>query len=232
MNLADLRAQLDANQAWRRDELRHLQNYAAQLPNEDEEAGLLRPLVLLLYAHFEGYCKFALVLYVDTINAAKIKCGEANFVIAAAALDDIFELLRNSGKLSSIFRNILPDDSQLHTLARSHEFLERLSEFESFTVNISDKYISMQSNLTPSVLQKNLYKLGLPHSLFSSYEPKINMLLNYRNKIAHGEHQTLSKAEYERLRQATFDIMDGVTLQIYKALQEKWYLRANSSGSS
>jgi MAE_28990/MAE_18760-like HEPN len=63
MNLVQLRAELEADQAWRRDEIRFFQNQTARLNAEEQQNPFRRVLILLLYAHFEGSSRFALTLY-------------------------------------------------------------------------------------------------------------------------------------------------------------------------
>jgi len=229
MDIAQLRAELEADQSWRLDEIRRLQNLAEQIPNKSDQDQFRRSLVLLLYAHFEGYCKFALTVYVNSINAAKIKCGEANFAIVAASFDGIFQQLRDPDKKSDVFRKSLPDDKKLHRFAREREFLEKTADFAERSVQIDERYIDTESNLTPIVLRKNLYKLGFPYNLFEPHEDKLNMLIEYRNGIAHGRtKEGMSFAKYEKIRNSAIEVMEEMTRQITRAMREKWYLRNQS----
>lgn len=226
MNLADLRAELEANQAWRRDEIRFFQNHMVWINAEEKQDQYRRALVLILYAHFEGFCKFALALYVNAVNNAMIKCSEANPAIAAASLANLFRDLRDPQRKSEVFRRELPDDTQLHRFARDREFVERAFDFAERLVNIPDHVVDTESNLSPVTLQKNLYRLGLPHDLFEDFKGDVYRLLGYRNQIAHGELQSgIEHQTYEALRDATFTIMDEVTREIMRALQEEHYRR-------
>jgi hypothetical protein len=226
MNLAQLRAELEADQAWRRDEIRFFQNQTARLNTEEQQNPFRRVLILLLYAHFEGFSRFALTLYVNTINSIGITCGEANSAIAAASLANLFRELRDPQHKSEEFRRDLPDDTRLHRFARDREFIERIVDFTIRPVNIPDYVVDTESNLNPVVLRKNLYRLGLPYDLFKDFDGQVHQLLNYRNQIAHGERQSgIERQTYESLRDATFTIMDEITREIIRALQEKRYQR-------
>lgn len=226
MNLADLRAELEENQAWRRDEIRFFQNQLAWINVEEKQNQYRRALVLILYAHFEGFCKFALALYVNAVNNERIKCGEANSAIAAASLANLFRALRDPQRKSEVFRAELPDDAQLHRFARDREFVERAFDFAERFVNIPDYVVDTESNLSPVILRKNLYRLGLPHDLFESFKGEVHRLLGYRNQIAHGELQSgIERQTYASLRDTTFTIMDEITREITRALQEGHYLR-------
>jgi hypothetical protein len=149
MNLAELRAELEADRAWREEEIRTLQNRGATIDNSEELNRYRRALVLLLYAHYEGFCKFAFTLYTSAINRSGISCGEAAHVIAAASLADLFRNLRNPQKKCDLFQHVLPDDSNLHQFAREQEFVERTAEVKSRPVNIPEHVVDTESNLTP-----------------------------------------------------------------------------------
>lgn len=226
MNLVDLRAELEENQAWRRDEIRFFQNQLAWIDTEEKQNQYRRALILILYAHFEGFCKFALALYVNAVNNAGIKCSEANSAIAAASLANLFRDLRDPQRKSEEFRTELPDDTQLHRFARDREFVERAFDFAERLVNMPDHVVNTESNLNPVILRKNLYRLGLPHDLFDGFDLQVHRLLGYRNQIAHGELQSgIVHKTYEELRGATFTIMDEVAREIMGALQEGRYRR-------
>ena len=226
MNLAQLYAELEADREWREEEIRTFQNRGAKLDNQDEQDRYRRALVLLLYAHYEGFCKFALVLYVSAINQSGIVCGTAEYALAAASLAGLFRDLRNPTKKSDIFRNALPDDAKLHQFAREREFVERTAELEKLPVKIEDDVVDTESNLTPVVLKKNLYRLGLPHDKFDNHKDEINKLLAVRNGISHGALKDGIKEKlYRELRTATYSIMSAVSVDVMKALYETSYLR-------
>jgi hypothetical protein len=228
MNIAQLWAEIEEDLSWRQDELRFFQNQLAVLDSESEQERFRRALVLLLYAHFEGFCKFALTLYVDSINKSGITCAEATFAIAAASLADLFKALNNPDKKIAEFRHVAPDDSKLHRFGRQREFVERTANFAIRPVKVADDVVDTESNLNPLVLRKNLYRLGFPHDQFSAYEGNINRLLEYRNKISHGEMQAgLKRDKYEELSSSVYEIMEAMKRQVMNALNEKAYLRAS-----
>lgn len=225
MEFLKLRAELEADRTWRQDEIRFFQNQGAAL-NEIEKEQFRRAIILLLYAHFEGFCKVAFILYINAINEANITCGEAHYAIAAAALADLFNNLRNPDKKSAEFRHQLPDDTKLHRFAREREFIERTNEFEKRPVKIQDTIIDTESNLKPIVLRKILYRLGLPDEEFKVFEGEIFKLLGYRNQIAHGQLKTgIKEKDYEKLKKTTYKIMDQITIEIMEALKNKCFLR-------
>ena len=227
MNLGDLAAQLESELHWRQDEVRFFQNRGATLLTEEERDQYRRAVILVLYAHFEGFCKFGFELYRTTINSEQISCADATPAIAAAGWAQLFKELRDPSKKCPDFRNRLPDDSKLHRFARDVEFIERTAEFGQLPVRIPDDFVDTESNLKPVVLRKLLYRFGLPHDQFEPHEGQINRLLNTRNKIAHGEDRAgVREAEYEELRNLVFRIMDAIKTKIIECLSQRAFLRA------
>lgn len=226
MNIAELWAEIEAEQTWRVDEIRFFQNQLIYINSESKKDQYRRSLVLILYAHFEAFCKFAFAHYLKAINTSNIRCNETNYAIAASTLSDVFMTLRNPERKSDIFRRDLPDDSQLHRFSRDREFLERISEIDNLIVSLDDKIIDTESNLKPVVLQKILYRLGLPHNKFDNLKSQINKLLNYRNKIAHGEMKDgIPEKVYDSLRDDVFFILDEIKREIMSAIENRKYLR-------
>jgi MAE_28990/MAE_18760-like HEPN len=226
MNWDQLYAELESDREWREEEIRTFQNRGAKLESQSDQERYRRALVLLLYAHYEGFCKFALTLYASAINRSGIVCGKAEYAIAAASLASVFRDLRNPNKKSDIFRQSLPDDAKLHQFAREREFVERTAELEKLPVKISDDVVDTESNLSPTVLKKNLYRLGLPHQKFDTYSGDINKLLAIRNGISHGSlRDGVEEKLYRQLRSSMYSVMTGISVDLMKALHESAYAR-------
>src|SRR6266849_5075140 len=98
MNVAELRAELESDRAWREEELLAFQNRGALIEDDSERDRYRRALVVLLYAHYEGYCKFAFSSYVAVINSSGVRCGDADYAVAAASLSEAFHALSNPEK--------------------------------------------------------------------------------------------------------------------------------------
>ena len=92
-----------------------------------------------------------------------------------------------------------------------------------------DDTVDVESNLKPVVLRKNLYKLGLPHDAFQTYEGKIGQLLAIRNSVAHGaKKEGLRREEYQPIEQAIFKVMDEFMELIINSLKDKKFLKLTS----
>lgn len=68
MNASDLRAELEAEMAWRQEDLAFFKNQLSNISNETEKEKYRKSLVLILYSHMEGYIKIALQTYIKYIN--------------------------------------------------------------------------------------------------------------------------------------------------------------------
>ena len=231
MNLEAVRAEFEEEQTWRQNEIRFLRNQIENIVGIPEKMQFRRALVVMLYAHYEGFCKFALLQYVRAVNRATIKCEEATFAIVAGAWEKIFVELEIGNQKASIFRNKLPDDSRLHRFARRRDFVELFTEFTGQIVRIPEDTVDTESNLWPIVIQKNLYFLGLDHTIFSKHDKTIYQLINRRNNIAHGTDRNGFTAEqYENLESTVFEIMDDLMHIIMDAIQEERYKRLQPEG--
>ena len=226
LDIAKYEAELEEDLEWREEEIRFLHRLQEETESDKDRERFRRALILLIYAHFEGYCKFALCLYVKAVNETELTCTEVDFALAAASLSDAFKALRNPDKKCPEFTRSLPDDKALHLFAREREFVERSAEFERRQVAIPDDVIDLESNLRPHVLTRALFRLGLPHDTFDNLKGQINHLVECRNKIAHGEsRQGFSDKSYEALKTAAYEVMTGIRQGISKALVERRYLR-------
>jgi hypothetical protein len=226
MNSAELWAEIEADQAWREEEIRFLQNRLTDIESDDDKSRFRRALILMLYAHFEGFFRFVLTHYVKAVNRAGLTCQQAQTALAAATLAQVFRDLRNPNSKCEEFHNILPDDAKLHRFARDKEFLERVTDFEERPIDISDDVIDTESNLKPPVIRKNLYYLGFAPDKFASFEGQVNKLLKFRNRIAHGEtRQGIKDEDYVSLRDTAQSIMNEMKREIMQAIERKEYMR-------
>jgi hypothetical protein len=227
MNLSDIRAQIEAEITWRRNELRFLSNLLLAMDKEEERAVFRKAIVVMLYAHFEGYCRSALTIYVRAINQEGLTCEQMNEALAAAVLRDVFAAL-HGGKKSDVFRKNLPQEEALHGVARQVEFLSVYPRvIAAQPALIPEDIVDAESNLKPVVLKKNLFRLGLSPNLFETHDGAINQLLRRRNDVAHGVYVVgLRHEDLQPLQETVFIIMDEIAAEIGRALESGAYRRA------
>lgn len=234
MNLAEVRAQLEHELTWRWNEIRFLHNQLFHISDEANKDRYRKSLVVMLYAHYEGFCRTALSIYAGAVNEANVRCGDASPCIAAASLAGVFRDFENPQRRSELFSRSLPDDTALHRFARRVELLERLGDIWSRVVAIpAEAVVDAEGNLTPTVMRKLLYRLGFAHDAFQNYDGRIDLLLNRRNGIAHGARRDgITESEYRQVEEAAHDIMQELVKMIFSALKCTMYLKPSGESSS
>ena len=192
-----------------------------------------KALVVMLYSHFEGFCKTAFSIYATTINQENLTCSNVTDQIIAASLARVFQDFENMDKKSNIFRRDLPEDTNIHRFARQVELISALDEIWRLPVNIPvDEVVDTEANLKPPIMKKILYRLGLPHQAFKENEGKVHLLLNYRNNISHGTAKDgINEKTYLEIQTATMEIMSSMIKVLTEALIEEKYLRVTTPSS-
>lgn len=227
MTADELRAALEAELAWRQEELAFFKNQLNEILEHNKDR-YRKSLVLILYSHMEGFIKICLQTYIQYINSQELKRGDVNTELMVAGLYKEFIAYENLDRKCEIFRKELPEDSRLHRLYRRVDFMEKVEDFKAQRLNIDDQLIDTESNLWYIVLQKNLYKIGLSVDLFESYHRDIDSLVNRRNTIAHGNFRSgVSEEEFTNWETKVTSILSGITTVIYDYANKKRYLNDN-----
>jgi len=218
----DVFTELEEARGRREREVRLLQNLAALEQDDGVKSALRRSLVLVAYAHLEGFCKAAMDLYATTLNSMKLPCSEAIAPLVAATLHRAFWALRDVNVKHPMFPK-LQDDLALHMTWREQRFAESVTAMLATPIDIPDDAIDTESNLKPDVLKRNMYKLGLDFATVEAERSSIQMLLGKRNEIAHGELTEATPESVEEYVGSAFRVMQFVQGEIYKALNEGTY---------
>ena len=224
MTANELREELETELAWRQEELAFFKNQLNEIA-ENNKNKYRKGLVLILYSHMEGYIKICLQTYIHYINSQELNRNDVSTGLMVASMHKEFIAYENLDRKYEIFRRELPEDARLHRLYRRVDFMENIEEFKCQKLVIDDNIVDTESNLWYIVLQKNLYKLGLPVDLFSDYHNDIDALVNRRNSIAHGNfHAGVTKSEFTNWETKVYGILSGVTMLIYDYANNKKYL--------
>lgn len=220
----EFRAALEAELAWRQEELAFFKNQLNEI-SEEEKNKYRKSLVLILYSHMEGYIKICLQTYIQYINSQELSRIDVKTGLIVASMHKEFIAYENLERKSEFFRKELPDDTRLHRLYRRVDFMEKVDDFKEQKLNIEDQIIDTESNLWYIVLQKNLYKVGLPVDLFDGYQSAIDALVNRRNSIAHGNFRSgVTAEEFSNWETKVSDVLSGVTRLLYDYANNKKYL--------
>lgn len=213
---------------WRQEELAFLKNQLSNIQDENQQNKYRKSLVLMLYSHFEGFVKICLLSYIQYVNSLKLKREDFNERLIASSMNREFNAYDNNDEKCHIFKEELPEDRRLHKFHRRVNFLEKIEEFKQSDLFIPDETIDTESNLWYIVLQKNLYKVGLPIDLFDDLSGDIDALVNRRNSIAHGtERAGVQETEYLKWEEKTYKVMEQIIKYIYCDVCNEKYLKAN-----
>lgn len=229
MNVPAIRAELESEWTWRANEIRFFKNVGAKLPGSPDRDQFRRALVLLLYAHFEGFCKAALLTYVSAVNSEGEIRADVRTSLATSSFYEEFRLLANSNHKPVSFSVRIENDSELQRFGRERNFLESLDAFWSKSCAVPDSVVDTESNLSDIVLRKNLFRLGFPAEIFAAHDGSIQHLLRRRNNIAHGADKAgLEEKKYLELEAAVSRIANALIILITDYLREKLYLKKST----
>lgn len=230
MTKEELRTAMETELAWRQEELAFLKNQLSNIQEEIQRDKYRKCLVLMLYSHFEGFIKICLLSYIQYVNSLHLKRENFNEELVASSMHREFNAYDNNDEKCNIFKKKLPEDKRLHRFYRRVNLLEELDVFKQSDLLIPDETVDTESNLWYIVLQKNLYKVGLPIDLFDDLSSDIDALVNRRNSIAHGtERAGVSENEYLKWETKTNKVMEEIIKCIYHNVCYEKYLKVNQT---
>jgi hypothetical protein len=222
VNVAEMRAQLEEDMSWRLDEIRHLVNrlLGDAAPSEASSTYSLRAILVMQYAHLEGFTRNALSLYVTAINNRSLPAKELQPELMAAALAVEFDSLRKAP-------GAIGEEGKLTSRARQQiAFVQRLQELADGPISIAAEVaISMEMNLGSDVLKRALVSLGIPvDKVENDQYSSIEFVKRVRNDIAHGTRKEKIPAGMVKAHMKRCDeFMNGLARVLTQALSEEWF---------
>lgn len=196
---------------WRKRELTVLATLVANAQSDREDV-LIRALVTILYAHWEGFVKATADSYLEFLANRRLKYVDlkSNFVALglqarireAASRTNLTDLVQ----LIDGFRSGLVEQSRLPKQA-----------------------ISSEANLSSRVLFELTTCLGISYSPFATKKFAIDdRLLKNRNQIAHGgRNLPIAATDVLELRIEIVDLMDRFQDEILNAVAQTSYRAIN-----
>lgn len=195
--------EIEADLDWREAELAALRvMMVSSNLSQREKLVLFRAAWSLLYAHYEGFCKFALSVYYDQLSRLGMNCRQFPLPIRN------FALLRAVKEI------------------RSRPVDDAISQILEFEVSHLDKppsfpEVDTESNLWPSVLDNILSSAMLNVSEIEDNRYRLKTLVSRRNKIAHGERDIiLDFAYYEEYETAFREVAYNLAIAIDDKINE------------
>lgn len=230
MTKDELRELLEDELLWRFEEINFFKKQLENLDEDDEKKKYRKSMVLILYSHLEGFIKSALINYAQYLNGLRKNREEFDFALIATSMHKEFKAYENKNSRSPLFNNKrIPSDDAIHGIYRRVNLLESSSNLLSQPLVIEDNAVDTESNLWYIVLQKNLYRMGLPADMFEEYKSNIDNLVNRRNTIAHGSRTDgVMEKEYQKWEDSIKDVMESIVRKIYLYANNEMYLRVVS----
>ena len=207
---------LEEDLRWREAELASLKRIAiTNTYNEDILRVILRASWAILYAHFEGFTKFCWELLLDQIQNCEVLIEELSEDFLLIALEKQFRKLRGDSSSVSLWKFF------------SAELPNTLRDKPIFS---TDCRLTTESNLWPSVFERECAKIGIHSTTLQSSRTRIQALVARRNEIAHGKSMTIkSIEEYTEYENVTLLILHDLAVQVLDILEKETYKKANNS---
>lgn len=228
MNNKELEDLLFDDWTWRKLEINDL----ILIAEKEEKVVVLKSIILLLYAHWEGYIKKTSRVYLKYIIENKIKVSDLTENFKAVALKglskEVFtskESLSLANELTLIKRYSLIKDYTIDKLIKIDLEIEK-----------DKSIVDTQDNLNPAVFKNILEIIGLNYN--NQYEIRKshleNDLLAYRNSIGHGNKKLSKGTEFDleimtikKLREIIFSIIENFRDEIIYYSKEEYFLKEN-----
>lgn len=195
--------EIEADLDWREAELASLRiMMTSSSVSQREKLVLFRAAWSLLYAHYEGFCKFALSVYYDQVSALGIKCGQLPDPIRNFALFSAVKSIRNKS---------------------TGDAINDILNFEVVCLNANPIFpeVDTKSNLWPNVLEDLLESAALTVVEIDENRYKLKTLVTRRNKIAHGERDIIIDLEYyEGYEKAFREVAYNLAIEIEKKIDQ------------
>lgn len=203
----ELSDRLAEDLVWRKKELTVLRKLVSQA-TPDRKTVLLRSLIAILYAHWEGFVKRASGAYLEYLARRRLPYAElaSNFVAYSLAPQ-------------------IRDASSRRDLAALIEVVSTLRGGLSGRSRIPFKDgIEAGANLSSKVLRRLTTTLGIDYRPFETKAVLIDeRLLGNRNRIAHGDYLVLDEDDALELLREIQALMDSYRDQIENAVAMKAY---------
>ena len=213
--------------SWRKKEISELFLLASDKKNEV----LFKSMLLILYAHWEGYIKKSSMLYIKYICEKKVNICDLTSNFKAMVLKaHIAPIIDGKEKLNLTSEMQFMDKYHRMEQKRFKISIDIHNEFDSIIINTHD-------NLNPKVFKNILNILGVKYiDSFSTREQYINSsLLGNRNAIGHGskfnkdtqDNFDLCIHDVEKLKSFIVETLDFYTNMLLHYIEKEFYLEAN-----
>jgi len=209
--IEELQDAIDGEMAWRKRELTAIKANISEA-RLFAKSTALRSGIALLYAHWEGSVKNIASYYLSYVSNLKLPYNRLKNNFLAIAVKESLKTFEETGK------------STLHTNIVNEIF----DSFDKKSCIPQEGIIKTNSNLSSEIFIEIMATIGLSYELYeSSFKLLDEVLLNMRNKIAHGERMeylSLDELRYNEIHEKIFFLMNTFATQVSNAAVLKEYL--------
>lgn len=207
---ADFSTQITDDRAWRLKEISDLKT-AINRADGNLQRVLLRGLVTICYAHFEGYVRFAARKYLEYVALRKFKYSDIDRQFVRNYFLPRLATLSTS-KTSIVERCALVD--------------EILNSSDLRFSRVNDELVNTKANLNFSVFSDICLVCSVAKATFADKATFVDVfLLKRRNGIAHGEDTFVGVDDLDELTSGTVEMMRAFG----DALENHVYLKDHKS---
>jgi hypothetical protein len=167
--MTDLRAELSEVIDRRQSDIALAKRSICLARSETQRNVLFRACTLLIYASLEGGCKEMTSCLLSRVDKTRPNISDLSPPFLFLAI----------GQSCRIGEAVLD-------LQKRHMLAEKVRDAVSASVKMPGS-ISIESNLTPKALMRLCQSLMIKYPLDNAGEQELNLLLRYRNNIAHGD---------------------------------------------
>lgn len=203
---------LDDDLGWRVKEITALRS-AIRTASGPNQTAILRAAIPILYAHWEGYIKFAAITYCGYLSSLNLRFAE---------IKQSFSGLKGLAYVKT-----------LHAITKrvfvASELLGHLNSIDAQVVEMPiERHVSNVGNLNFDVFEQITEFLALDIAGYSAKKILIDeSLLKMRNEIAHGEYLLIDAEGFETLSDEILDIIRQFKTDVQNAVALKAYLRTS-----
>jgi hypothetical protein len=208
---ADLSSQLETELTWRRRELSDLKS-AIRTADVIARPVLLRALVAMAYAHWEGFVRTAATKYFSHLTLKKRPYSELDL-----------QFYKNSflARLDTFFRNRASTEESCRFIALILD-----SQDSRFTF-INSHLIDTKANLSTDVIRDLCVVCAFDNQFFEDNRFFIDVsLLKKRNAIAHGQDEGIESGEVDAYVDTALALVDHFKTLFENKVYTRAYLRA------
>lgn len=196
---------IDEEYTWRFHEIANIKTEVKSMnPSNKKLAPMVRSLVMLSYSHWEGFVKYSTRYFFDYLSFLALDLSQTNPALVASSLSyDI----ANRGKVDSI------------------QLIQKVLTDKSFKpVYHGEIMTDPNSNLNFKILEIIATNIGISISSLTIKKTKLDeIILGRRNKMAHGENDSIDKNYGVEVADASLELMNDFKTLLQNMIATEGY---------